>query len=137
LSIFVDSSVWFASVVTRDRNNARAKSLLRGATGLMTSSHVLVETWLLLNSRYHFRGAEQFWDGIRRGAVRVETVTAADLEAAWAIGEAFPDQNFSIVDRTSFVVIERTGITRVASFDDDFAVYRYGRGRDKAFDVVR
>ena len=26
----------------------------------------------------------------------------ADLEAAWAIGEIFPDQNFSIVDRTSF-----------------------------------
>jgi hypothetical protein len=33
--------------------------------------------------------------------------------------------------------MERLGITRVASFDDDFAVYRYGRLRDRAFDVIR
>ena len=44
---------------------------------------------------------------------------------------------FSIVDRTSFAVIERLGLTCVASFDDDFAIYRYGRRRDKAFDVLR
>jgi uncharacterized protein len=137
LSIFVDSSMWFASVVTRDRENARAKLILLGAAECVTTDHVVVETWLLLNSRYHRRGAEQFWDGVRRGAARVETVTAADLETAWAIGEAFPDQGFSIVDRTSFAVMERLGITRAASFDDDFAVYRYGRSRDKAFEVVR
>ena len=33
--------------------------------------------------------------------------------------------------------MERLGLTRAASFDDDFAVYRYGRSRDKAFEVVR
>jgi len=67
----------------------------------------------------------------------VENVTTADMEAAWAIGEAFPDQDFSLVDRTSFAVIERLGITRVASFDSHFAVYRYGRSRERAFDVLR
>jgi hypothetical protein len=30
---------------------------------------------------------------------------------------------FSIVDRTSFVVMKRLGLTRVASFDDHFALY--------------
>ena len=103
----------------------------------MTTDHVLVETWLLLNSRYHRAGAEQFWKGIRRGTARIENTTAADLERAWDIGEIFPDQTFSIVDRTSFAVMERLGITRAASFDDDFAIYRYGRARDKAFEVVR
>ncbi len=29
------------------------------------------------------------------------------------------------------------GISRVATFDDDFAVYRYGPGRRRAFTVVR
>jgi len=67
----------------------------------------------------------------------VEQVTVSDLEAAWAIGEAFSDQNFSIVDRTSFAVMERLGISRVASFDDDFAIYRHGRNRDRAFEVSR
>ena len=103
----------------------------------MTTDHVVVETWLLLKNRYRREAAEQFWDRIRRGAARIELTTLADLEVAWAIGEVFPDQDFSIVDRTSFVVMERLGITRVASFDDHFAVYRYGRNRDRAFEVLR
>ena len=71
MSVFVDSSVWFASVVARDRHNARAKSVLKAATDHVTTDHVIVETWLLLNSRYHRQGAERFWDSIRRGPVRV------------------------------------------------------------------
>lgn len=63
-------------------------------------------------------------------------MTAADLEAAWAIGEAFPDPGFSILDRTSFAVMERLGTTRAASFDHHFAVYRYGARREKAFQVI-
>jgi uncharacterized protein len=123
-------------VVVRDRGNARAKSILRNNTDHVTTDHVLVETWLLLNSRYHRQAAERFWERIRSDGVRVDMVIAADLEAAWAIGESFADQDFSIVDRTSFVVMERLGITRVASFDDDFAVYRYGRSRARAFEIV-
>jgi uncharacterized protein len=96
LSIFVDSSVWFAAMVARDRRNPDAKSILRDTTDHVTTDHVLVETWLLLNSRYHYQGAERFWDSLRRAAVRVEPTTPADLESAWAIGEAFPGQNFSI-----------------------------------------
>jgi uncharacterized protein len=137
VSIFVDSSVWFASVVARDRDNVRAKSILKGNNDPLTTDHVVVETWLLLNSRYHHQAAERFWDRIRRGAVQIEFITAADLERAWTIGEAFPDQTFSIVDRTSFVVMERLGVNRVASFDDDFAIYRYGRNRERAFEVLR
>ncbi len=137
MSIFVDSSAWFASVVARDRNNLRAKSVLKAASEFVTTDHVIIETWLLLNSRYHRQGAERFWDSIRRGPVRVEATTAVDMEVAWTIGEAFPDQKFSIVDRTSFAVMERMGITKVASFDDDFAVYRFGRTRERAFEVLR
>lgn len=137
MSLFIDSSAWFAAAIVRDRNNTRAKSILRSAASHVTTDHVLVETWLLLNSRYHRRAAEHFWEGIRVGGVRVEPVTAVDLEAAWAIGEAFPDQDFSIVDRTCFAVMERLGLTQVASFDSHFAVYRYGRNRDRAFEILR
>ncbi len=98
---------------------------------------MLVETWSLLNSRIHRQAAEAFWSHIRDGAVPVEKVTEIDLERAWLIGEGFFDQNFSIVDRTSFALMERLGLTRAASFDGDFAVYRYGRNRDRAFEVLR
>lgn len=81
--------------------------------------------------------AERFWEGLRTSGVHLEPVTLADIEAAWSIGERFLDQSFSIVDRTSFAVMERLGIPSAASFDADFAIYRYGRARDKAFEIVR
>ena len=137
MTVFVDSSVFFAAAHSRDRLNQRAKILLRETERRLTSDHVVVETWLLINSRLGRPPAERFWEAVRQGAADVEQVTSADLEAAWAIGAAFADQAFSIVDRTSFAVMERRGVVRALSFDDDFAVYRYGRSRDKAFDVVR
>ena len=44
MTIFVDSSVWFAAAVARDRGNLRAKTILREADELLTSDHVLIET---------------------------------------------------------------------------------------------
>jgi predicted nucleic acid-binding protein len=118
--VFVDTSVWFAAANSRDRHNERAKRLIAELDARILTDHVLVETWGLLRSSVHRRAAEGFWLGIRSGVAEVEKATLADVEAAWAIGESFPDQDFSIMDRTSFAVMERLGIRRVASFDDDF-----------------
>lgn len=137
MSVFVDSSVWFAAANIRDQHNERAKQVLGELHTPLTSDHVVVETWLLLNSRVSRHAAEEFWRGIRRGIAVVEYLTPADAEAAWAISERFADQAFSLVDRTSFAVMERLGVTRAASFDRDFAIYRYGRNRDRAFEVLR
>ena len=137
MTAFVDTSVWFAAIVTRDKSNSRAKAILRSNTDLATTDHVLIETWQLLNARYRRDAAEQFWEALRMGAAHIELVSAQDLELAWNIGLEFPDQEFSVVDRTSFAVMQRLGLTQAASFDNDFAVYRYGRRRDKAFEVLR
>ena len=137
MTVFVDSSVWFASVFAKDMNSRRAKTLLTSGEPLVTSDAVIVETWSLLFRRFHYSVAEQFWGGIRRGGAEIEKVTASDFDEAWRIGGLFADQRFSIVDRTSFAVMERLGLTRVASFDQDFAIYRYGRKRDRAFEVLR
>jgi predicted nucleic acid-binding protein len=137
LTTFVDTSVWFAAANNRDRHNGRAKQILLEVSAPLLTDHILIETWRLLNSRIHRQAAEQFWSGIRRGLAHLEKITTADLEAAWLIGEAFPDQSFSIVDRTSFAVMERLGLTRAASFDNHFAIYRYGRSREKAFEIMR
>jgi predicted nucleic acid-binding protein len=137
VSLFVDTSAWYAAADRSDTSHARAKSVLAAGESLVTTDHVLIETWLLLRHRLSRSAAERFWDGLRNGVAEVEPVTAADLAVAWAAGEAFPDQDFSIVDRTSFAAMQRLGLRRVASFDDDFAVYRFGRGRRQAFEVVR
>lgn len=97
---------------------------------------MLVETWLLLTHRLGRDAGERYWEAIRHGAASLEPVTAADLEVAFAIGEQFPDQAFSIVDRTSFAVMQRLGVLRAATFDRRFAIYRFGSGRRRAFEVI-
>ena len=133
----MDTSVWYAAVDGAERSHSRAKELLSEEDSLVTSDHVLVETWRLLRQRISLPVAQAFWDGLRSGIATIVPTTSADLEVAWAIGERFPDQDFSIVDRTSFAVMERLGISRVASLDAAFAIYRYGRRRTTAFAVLR
>ena len=137
MSLFVDTSAWYAAADSGDRSNARARVVLSTGERLVTTDHVLVETWMLVRHRLGKKAAERFWEGLRGGAAAIEVVSPGDLEAAWVIGERFPDQDFSIVDRTSFAVMERLGIHRAASFDDDFLVFRYGRDRRGTFEVVR
>jgi predicted nucleic acid-binding protein len=137
MSLFVDTSVWYAAANSADAGNARAKAILAGGEPLVTSDHVLVETWTLLRHRLGRRVAERFWEALRGGVATVEAVGPADLEAAWATGVFYRDQDFSIVDRTSFAVMRRLGVERVASFDDDFAIYRFGPNRRRAFTVLR
>ena len=137
MSLFVDTSAWYAAADRSDRSHRPATAVLGAGEALVTSDHVLVESWLLIRHRLGRPVAERFWEGLRHGVAEVEPVTAADLAAAWAVAEAFPDQDFSIVDRTSFAVMQRLGLRRVATFDDDFAVYRFGRDRRLAFEVVR
>ena len=98
---------------------------------------MLVESWRLIHHFLSAHAAESFWEGLRSGVATVEQTTSADLESAWAIGQHFSDQDFSLVDRTSFALMERLGITKVISFDDDFAIFRYGRNRSSAFELLR
>jgi uncharacterized protein len=137
LSLFVDTSVWDAAADKSDASNARAKAVLSAGEPLVTSDHVLVETWTLIHHRLGRRAAERFWEGLRSGIVNIEMIGVADLNSAWEIGRSYRDQDFSIVDRTSFAVMRRPGVERVASLDDDFAVFRYGPNRRLAFTVVR
>ena len=135
MSVFVDTSVWYAAADRADRSNQRAKELLSIDEVLVTTDHLLLETWMLLRHRIHRKAAESFWGGIRAGAAMLESVLPADLEIAWTIGEAFPDQDFSVADRTSFAVMQRLGIQKVASFDEHFLIFRYGPNRSRAFEV--
>jgi len=69
------------------------------------------------------------------GIARIEPAIVADLEAATGIGESFPDQQFSLVDRTSWAIMHRLGIRDAVSLDADFSIYRFGLGRRQALTV--
>ena len=137
MALFVDTSMFYAAVDAGDIDHERAKQALSGETGeLVTSDHVLFETWRLLRKRLGRPVAERFFESIRSGLAKLECIEPRDVEAAWAIGLRFPDQDFSIVDRTSFALMERLGVPRVATFDSDFAIYRFGPRLDRAFEIV-
>jgi predicted nucleic acid-binding protein len=46
------------------------------------------------------------------------------------------DQTFSLVDCTSFAVMERHGIEEAFTLDRHFRLYRYGPGHRKSFGVL-
>lgn len=137
MTLFVDSSTFYAAADRSDRSHRRAVEILSNHEPLVTTDHILVEAWLLLQHRLGRGAAERFWGAIRSGAASLEPVVSADVEVAWGIGETFSDQEFSIVDRTSFAVMLRLGLTRVASLDEHFAIFRFGPGRRRAFEVLR
>jgi len=45
VSLFVDTSIWYAAADASDRSNSRAKAILKSGGPLVTSDHVLIETW--------------------------------------------------------------------------------------------
>ncbi len=137
MSLFVDTSAFYATADASDRFHDRAASVITAGDPLVSTDHVLVECWRLIAGRAGRDAAERFWGGLRDGQARIEPVLHGDLDNAWRIGEEFADQEFSLVDRTSFAVMERLGITRVASFDSHFAIYRFGPRRSRAFEVIR
>jgi len=137
MSLFVDTSIWYAAADLSDLSNANAKVVLNSGEPLVITDHILIETWTLIRYRLGRAAAERFWEGIRSGVASVEPVGLADLEAAWQIGVSWPDQEFSIVDCTSFAVMRRLGMTRAASLDGHFAVFRFGPQRRQAFSIFR
>jgi uncharacterized protein len=137
VTVFVDSSAWFAAANKKDSNNTEAVRLLGQHANLLTSNLVVTETWLLINSRAGFADAQRFWGNMRKSQISVAQVLPEDLDVAWTVAQHFSDQHFSLIDCSGFVLMERLKINRVISFDNDFVIYRYGSQRDRAFEVLR
>lgn len=121
----------------RDRHHARAIERLASHAPLVTSDLVVVETWLLTNSRIDFPTAELFLKGISNSSCQMLRATSNDWQQSSRISSDFPDQTFSIVDRLSFAIMERLGISDAISFDNDFVIYRCGAERTRAFSILR
>ena len=90
---------------------------------------------VLAASRLGTEVAEQLLGTVRAGGARIEPATVADLEIAAQIHDAFADQDFSIVDRTSWSIMQRLGVHDAVSFDRDYSIYRFGRNRRQAFTI--
>lgn len=75
MSVFVDTSAWYAAADLRDVHHGRAVERLSEFSGdLLTSDHVLVETWFLAANRLGVDVAETLVSAIRAGRARVEAL---------------------------------------------------------------
>ena len=130
--LFVDTSGFYALADRSDRHHLAARSILDRRTESeewITTDHVVVESWLLLNARLGRRAALAFWDAVASGLATVAGLSSADLVRARALAGLWRDQEHSLVDCTSFAFIERLGLERALAYDAHFRLIRLGPDR--------
>lgn len=120
--IFVDTSFWAALGNARDAHHAIAKRLWADKPAfVVTSNHVLGETWTLLNRRCGHRVAVTAAAIRFSSHVRLEHVTAEVEERAWEWLAQHDEREYSFVDATSFALMRKKKLHNAYAFDEDFS----------------
>jgi predicted nucleic acid-binding protein len=120
---FVDTSFWVALQFGRDAHHPEAAALWTDrAPGLLTSNHVLGESWTFLRRRLGHIAARRFVDAAlsspRLSIRHVEPSLELD---AWSWLERHDERSYSFVDATSFALMRSMRISEAYAFDGDFA----------------
>lgn len=139
--VLADTSALFALVVENDANHVRAAECAQRLSAdkeeAWTTTHLVHELWMLVFARFGLAKADEVVRGVLATVPTITQVEAGDLGRALAVTADFPDQDFSLADRLSFVLLERLGRKRVWTYDSDFAIYRFGPDRTEAFTIIQ
>lgn len=125
--VFVDTSAWFALADGGDSNHRQAaqrfRQLARERRTLLTTNHVIGETYTVLRVRLGSSVAHGFLRRARDSEVTQRVFISPEWEAAAEdILYQYVDQDFSYVDATSFVVMRRLNVREAFAFDHHFAI---------------
>ena len=124
-SIIVDTGPLVALFHARDQHHGASKAVLE------SSPAVLVTTWPVITEVCHFlgqAGKRALLTFIRRGALRLETLSVEDVPALDDLLARYARMDFA--DATLVLVAEKTGITEIFTIDRrDFEAYRTPSGR--------
>ncbi|OBG01511.1 PIN domain-containing protein [Mycolicibacter sinensis] len=120
--IFVDTSFWAALGNARDARHETAKKLWNTKTdAVVTSNHVLGETWTLLNRRCGHRAAVAAASIRHSASVRIEHITTDVEEQAWEWLARHDEREYSFVDATSFALMRKKKLVNAFAFDEDLS----------------
>ena len=122
--IFVDTSYWIAAALRRDSRSvdARRLALLYADQRLLTTNHVVGETWTYINSRSGHASAVDFLTRVESSPrLEIAHVDADVEEAAWRWLRRRDERSYSFVDATSFTLMSERGVTRALAYDRHFA----------------
>jgi predicted nucleic acid-binding protein len=124
--VFVDTSAWVA-VSDKDESRhteaaAYYRKLLVGPALLVTSLAVLAEAHILIRRRLGAQAASAFLKNANESA-RIEIIypkPSHEAEAK-AILSKYNDQDFSLADALSFVLMQENGVKEAFTYDRHFA----------------
>ena len=123
MTVFVDTSALFALVSVRDLNHERAvaqwRAWLETPVDLVLSNYVLVETTALIQNRLGMRALQDFND-IVLPIMEVYWITQAIHARASAMLITAGRRQLSLVDCSSFIVMQDLGVTTAFAFDQHF-----------------
>lgn len=132
--MFADTSGWASFVDRRQKFHGLASMLVRQAwnagTRIVTSSYVLAELTALLTSPLRMPRPQQiqFLSQLRAaGWVEVVFVDQALEAAAWRLWESRPDKDWTLVDCTSFALMQQRGLQDALSTDHHFEQAGFSR----------
>ncbi len=122
--IFADTSFWIAFRVRQDPRHHEALSLARAHdhAAIVTTNHVLGETWTFLRRRFGHSAAVRMLDAVGAShRLRVVHVSAElETEAVdWL--RTHDEREYSFVDATSFAVMRSLRMAEAFAFDGDFS----------------
>jgi predicted nucleic acid-binding protein len=121
-SIVVDAGPLIALFDRNDRHHRRAMEFVREQSDpLITNLPVLTEATFLLRFSVE---AQRDLLGWAYEALNIDQDTATDLPRIIAILEKYRDMPADFADASLVALAERRNISRVASIDREFAVYR-------------
>ena len=122
--VFADTSGLFAAVYRKDAHHQAAAKTLRTIVEqdvqLCCTSYVLAESIALIQARIDFASASRFEQAIRPylNITWIEASLHAQAVQRWARRGR---RQLSLVDCSSFVVMESLGIAHAFALDSDFA----------------
>jgi predicted nucleic acid-binding protein len=120
---FVDTSYWVGLLVPRDQHHSQAKAIWIDDPGpLISTNHVVGETWTFLRRRAGHQAAVAFLDAVDQStSVAVIHVESSIEDEARRWLRRHGEREYSFVDAVSFAVMRRRRLTEVLAFDEDFA----------------
>ena len=131
-SIVVDAGPLIALFDRDDRYHSRAVEFVRTCrSALVTNLAVLTEATFLLRFSVEAQRDLLLWC---HDALEIDIGTAGDLPRIAVLIEKYRDLPADFADASLVAMAERLGLSRVASLDKNFAVYRAVGKR--AFDNV-
>ncbi len=124
--VFVDTGSWLALQVMDDKHHRAAAAtfplLLEACKSLVTSNHVVGETYTFLRMAGGYAAARRFLDGLVRTAkLERHFITEALEREAYHILHRYAEHPFSFVDAMSFALLRQQKIRYAFAFDVHFA----------------